>query len=383
MATSKGERMRTDLHGSAVQQSGRVLIVDDEPYIREILSRWLVDEGYDCGQADNADIALAELTRGNYGLMISDIRMPGRSGLELLDQARRTFPDLAVIMLTAVDDRQTAIRTLEAGAYGYVIKPFDRNELLISVVNALERRRLTQLSIGYQRRLEAQVRERASELRRREEEIALRLVSATEHRDAETGAHIRRIGLYSEIIAAERGWGADAAEEIRLAAPMHDVGKIGIPDHILRKPGSLTRQEFVVIESHTTMGAAILAGSSIPLLRLACEIALTHHERWDGSGYPEGLAGDRIPEAGRIVAVADVYDALVHTRIYRPALPEDQALGIMHRARRRHFDPDVFDAFLRVLPQLRKVRRGLEHEEAAESGFTELVGQPWMAVVPE
>ncbi len=220
-------------------------------------------------------------------------------------------------------------------------------------------------------------------MRRREEEIALRLVSATEHRDAETGAHIRRIGLYSEIIAAERGWGADAAEEIRLAAPMHDVGKIGIPDHILRKPGSLTRQEFVVIESHTTMGAAILAGSSIPLLRLACEIALTHHERWDGSGYPEGLAGDRIPEAGRIVAVADVYDALVHTRIYRPALPEDQALGIMHRARRRHFDPDVFDAFLRVLPQLRKVRRGLEHEEAAESGFTELVGQPWMAVVPE
>jgi len=162
MATSKGERMRTDLHGSAVQQSGRLLIVDDEPYIREILSRWLVDEGYDCGQADNADIALAELTRGNYELMISDIRMPGRSGLELLDQARRTFPDLAVIMLTAVDDRQTAIRTLEAGAYGYVIKPFDRNELLISVVNAVERRRLTQLSIGYQRRLEAQVRERTS-----------------------------------------------------------------------------------------------------------------------------------------------------------------------------------------------------------------------------
>ena len=127
---------------------------------------------------------------------------------------------------------------------------------------------------------------------------------------------------------------------------MHDVGKIGIPDQILRKLGLLTRQEFGVIETHTTMGAVILAGSRIPLLRLACEIALTHHEHWDGSGYPEGLAGDQIPAAGRIVAVADVYDALVHDRIYRPALPEDHALGIMQRARGHHFDPDIFDTFL-------------------------------------
>ena len=373
--------MRTDLHRPVVQQSGRILIVDDEPYIREILSRWLVDEGYACGQAHNVDVALSELDGGNYELMISDIRMPGRSGIELLDQARHTFPDLAVIMLTAVDDRQTAIHTLKAGAYGYVIKPFDCNQLLISVVNALERRRLTLLSMDNQRQLEAQVRERTSELRRREEEIALRLVTATEHRDAETGAHIRRIGLYSEIIAEELGWGADAAEEIRLAAPMHDVGKIGIPDHILLKPGSLTQQEFSVIESHTTMGAAILAGSPIPLLRLACEIALTHHERWDGSGYPEGLVGDQIPEAGRIVAIADVYDALVHTRIYRPALPEDHALVIMEGARGHHFDPEVFDTFLAVLPELREVRQEHGHEEAAGNGFKGVVGEPRSALV--
>ena len=357
--------MSTLPQGAALEDTGRILIVDDEPYIREILSRWLVGEGYRCEQAENATTALQALAASEFELMISDIRMPGRSGLELLDEARSLYPNLAVIMLTAVDDRATAIHTLEAGAYGYVIKPFDRNELLINVVNSIERRRLMLISMDYQHELEAQVLERTEQLRRREEEIALRLVSAAEHRDAETGAHVRRIGLYAEIIARARGWSAGAAEEIRLAAPMHDVGKIGIPDHILLKPGSLTPQEFRVIERHTTMGAAILAGSHVPLLRLACEIALTHHERWDGSGYPKGLTRGQIPEAGRIVAVADVYDALVHTRIYRPAMTERQALEIMSRARGHHFDPEVFDTFLTVLPEVRRIRGGLEHEESA------------------
>lgn len=344
----------------------RVLIVDDEPYIREILSRWLLAEGYACQQAADTQSALRALVAGTVELMISDIRMPGRSGLELLAEARVRFPDLAVIMLTAVDDRETAIRTLEAGAFGYVIKPFDRNELLISVVNAIERRRLTMLAVDYQHQLEEQVRLRTEQLRQREEEIALRLVTAAEHRDAETGAHIRRIGLYSEIIARARGWDAEHAEELRMAAPMHDVGKIGIPDHILLKPGSLTSQEFRVIERHTTMGAAILSGSHVPLLRLACEIALTHHERWDGAGYPRGLVNDDIPEAGRIVAVADVYDALVHTRVYRPALSEEQALQIMRRARGRQFDPDIFDTFLQVLPDLRQIRECLHRDEGGD-----------------
>lgn len=352
--------------------AGRILIVDDEPYIREILSRWLVDEGYDCEQAADTDAALDALSRSDLQLMISDIRMPGRSGLELLDETRKRFPDLAVIMLTAVDDRGTAIRTLEAGAYGYVIKPFDRNELLISVVNAMERRRLALLSNHYQQRLEHDVRERTAQLRLREEEVALRLITAAEHRDAETGAHIRRIGLYAEIIARARGWSDDDAEELRLAAPMHDVGKIGIPDHILLKPGSLTSKEFSIIERHTTMGAAILAGSHIPLLRLAREIALTHHERWDGGGYPVGLADEEIPEAGRIVAVADVYDALVHTRIYRPALPEQHALQLMRHARGRQFDPAIFDTFFDVLPDLREIRSRLEFAEGPGPALRQL-----------
>ena len=367
--------MPIDPHGALTEGVGRILIVDDEPYIREILSRWLIDEGYECEQAADAAEALETLSRADFALMISDIRMPGRSGLELLDEATASYSDLAIIMLTAVDDRDTAIRTLEVGAYGYVIKPFDRNELLINVVNALERRRLSLISMNYQARLEAEVEERTRELRSREEEVALRLVSAAEHRDADTGAHIRRIGLYSEILARARGWDAAATEEIRLAAPMHDVGKIGIPDHILLKPGTLTRREFRVIERHTTIGAEILAGSRLPLLQLAHEIALTHHERWDGTGYPAGLAGHEIPEAGRIVAVADVYDALVHSRIYRPALPEPQALDIMRRARGEQFDADVFDTFETVLPQLRAVRQQLSQEEEAKPIAT-VVGLP-------
>lgn len=361
--------MPPDPHIEVLGGAGRILIVDDEPYICEILSRWLVDEGYVCDQAEDAQGALCTLAAGDFELMISDIRMPGRSGLELLDETRREHPELAVIMLTAVDDRQTAIRTLEAGAYGYVIKPFDRNELVISVVNALERRRLTILSADHQHQLEEEVRQRTEQLRLREEEIALRLVSAAEHRDAETGAHIRRIGQYSEILAAARGWSPRDAEDMRLAAPMHDVGKIGIPDHILLKPGPLTSEEFSVIESHTTMGGAILNDSHVPLLQLACEIALTHHERWDGAGYPRGLASHQIPEAGRIVAVADVYDALVHSRIYRPALPEEQALHLMSGARGRHFDPDVFDTFLGVLPEFRQVRRHLDNEPVTKEGL--------------
>jgi putative two-component system response regulator len=340
-------------------RTGRILIVDDEPCIREILCRWLFAEGYECRQAEDAGEALRRLEGGRFDLMISDIRMPGRSGLELLDLARGLYPDLAVIMLTAVDDRDTAIHTLEAGAFGYVIKPFDRNELLINVVNSLERRRLSMLGRDYQHRLEAEVCERTAQLRRREEEVALRLVSAAEHRDAETGAHIRRIGRYAEVIAEARGWEPQAAEELRMAAPMHDVGKIGIPDQILLKPGALTSHEFSIIERHTTMGAEILAGSRIPMLRLACEIALTHHERWDGGGYPRGLSREQIPEAGRIVAVADVYDALVHQRVYRPAMSESQALDIMQKARGRQFDPDIFDTFISVLPQLRAIRQGL------------------------
>lgn len=345
------------------QQRARILVVDDEPVIGELLSRWLAGEGYGCAVAQNGETAIKFLERDHFDLVVSDIMMPGMSGMDLLTIIKTLFPNVAVIMVTAVDDRKTAITALELGAYGYVIKPFDRNEILINVANALERSRLTLLRRQYEQELEAMVKQRTKEVREREEEIVLRLISAAGYRDHETGGHIRRIGLYAAVMASDLGLDARSVDLIRLAAPMHDVGKIGIADSILLKPDRLTREEFDIMKTHTTIGAKILGGSDVPLLQMAKEIALSHHERWDGSGYPQGLVTDSIPQSARIVSVADVYDALVNDRVYRPAFPEEEALTIMDEQRGRYFDPRVFDSFKHMLPELRGIRDEVKEEE--------------------
>ncbi|NDY41809.1 response regulator [Dissulfurirhabdus thermomarina] len=354
------ERARTDT---------TVLVVDDEPFVCDSLSRLLRTEGFTCLTAGGADEALDRLREHpEIAVVLSDIMMPGRSGIELLSDIRSRHPDVAVIMATAVDDRETAVRALSLGAYGYMIKPFDRHEVAINILNALERRRLIQESRDYEERLEAKVEQRTRDIKRREEEIALRLVSALEYRNRETGAHVQRIGRFAAAVAGALGWPAAAVEDIRLAAPMHDVGKIGIPDAILLKPGPLTPEEFAVMERHADIGARVLGGSDIPLLQMAAEIALRHHEKWDGSGYPDGLSGGDIPESARITAVCDVYDSLVHDRVYRPALTERQALDILREGRGTHFDPRVLDCFLDLLPELRRIREDLRDDAGAAIG---------------
>jgi putative two-component system response regulator len=340
----------------------RILLVDDEPHVSELLSRWLTLDGYSCNTASSGEDALKLLHDQPYHLLVSDIMMPGISGIELLKIVRTSFPDLAVIMVTAVADRKTAVVTLELGAYGYVIKPFDRNEISISVANALERRRVTLLMREYEHGLERKVLERTAQVREREEQIIFRLVSASEHRDSETGAHIRRIGLYSSVIAEELAWEPQAVSDIRLAAPMHDIGKIGIPDRILLKPGELTPEEFEIIKQHTEIGGHILDHPDIPLLRMAKEIALSHHERWDGSGYPYGLAGEAIPPSGRIVAIVDVYDALSQDRVYKAALPEEDVVSMMIAEEGKHFDPEILEVFLRLLPEMKRIRDEVKEE---------------------
>ncbi|MCF6209857.1 MAG: HD domain-containing protein [Gammaproteobacteria bacterium] len=196
--------------------------------------------------------------------------------------------------------------------------------------------------------LEEQVHLRTADIRAREEEIALRLVWAAESRDdGETGAHIRRIGLYSEVLASTIGWDRPSVDDIRIAATMHDIGKIGIPDVVLRKPGPLTAEEFTIMKTHPVIGGRILAGSKSPMLQMAKDIALSHHEKWDGSGYPYGLKGEAIPMASRIVALADVFDALVHERVYKAGMSADTAVEIMAMNRGKQFDPNLFDEFLR------------------------------------
>lgn len=334
----------------------KILAVDDEILIAELLSKWFSQEGYSCAAACGGLEALELMSREEFDLLVSDITMPGMSGIELLERVRQQYPDVAVLMATAISNRETAVRALQMGAYGYAIKPFDRNELLIDAANALERRRVTLRMKEYERDLEQKVRERTAQVRQREEQIVVRLLSASEFRDDETGTHIRRIGLYAAVVAQELGWQPQKVDDIRLAAPMHDVGKIGIPDSILLKPGPLTLAECAVMKTHTEIGARILDDPDVPLLRMAKEIALTHHEKWDGSGYPRGLAGESIPEAGRITAVVDVYGALVYDRVYRPAVHEEEALSILRAGRSAHFDPHILDCFLSLLPTIRSIR---------------------------
>ncbi|MCX8043380.1 MAG: response regulator [Desulfobacterota bacterium] len=341
----------------------KILIIDDDPFVRDIILKCLQAEGYVCTTAPSAEAALELLSQEDFSLIISDIMMPGKSGIELLSIVRERYPDTAVIMVTAVDDRATAVKALHLGAYGYVIKPFDLNEIVISVVNALERRRLSLTSKEYEVRLEHEVKERTEAIRHREEEICLRLTAACEYRDIETGTHNRRIGLYAFMIADHLGWGSQIMDEIRIAACMHDIGKIGVPDNILLKTSSLTDEEFEIIKTHTTIGAKILSGSEISLLQMAHDIALSHHEKWDGTGYPEGRAGEAIPPPARIVSILDVYDALVHKRVYRPAIPEDIALKMMEKDKGTHFDPHIFDAFIAVLPKIRQIRIQFRDEE--------------------
>lgn len=333
----------------------RVLAVDDEPDLCRMIAIWLNRERITCDTAHNVRQAVELLGQNHYDLVITDIMMPGESGIDLLDIVRERFSATAIIMATGVGSRETAVTTLEKGAFGYIIKPFDRNELVINVINALERRRIILEHADYEEHLEQEVRDRTADIRNREEQIALHLISASGYRDEETGEHIRRIGLFSAVLAEQLGWEQEHIDNIRIAGPMHDVGKIGIPDHILRKPGRLTVEEYAIIKKHPLIGAQILGDRAIPLLAMAHDIALYHHEKWDGSGYPHGLSGDAIPLAAQIVAVADVYDALSNDRIYRNALPEKEVLAIMEAGCGTHFNPLIYECFHRMRAAFRKI----------------------------
>ena len=335
---------------------GKVLVVDDEEPIRSLVCRWLEDEGYECYAAGDAAEALAALDESEYETLLLDIKLPQVSGVELLARAKERFPDAAVIMMTGSADEDAGRRSMELGAHGLLVKPLTRVAVTVNTAGAFASRRKTLRSRGHREELEAEVRRRTEETRAREEEIALRLVAAAEYRDEEPHGHLRRIGMYSEVLARALGVSHHDAEDIRIAAPMHDIGKIGIPDGILLKAGELSHQEFEVVKLHTKIGYEMLSGTEVPLLQTASLIALHHHEKWDGSGYPEGMEGSAIPLVARIVAVADVYDSLTRTRPYRPAFDRQRAVEMMHEGRGTHLDPEVFDTFLDALPVLQPIR---------------------------
>jgi len=340
----------------------RAIIVDGDPVVRDELARWMSQDGFDCIEADDAAVASRLLDQQTVDLLITDLHLPG-GGLELLRRIKVAHPDIAVVILAGVEEARSAIEAFTQGASDYLVKPVEKDELMLQLYRALESRDQAIQRRDYLSQLESQVREQTRGLRIAHEETIHRLVTASRFRDNETGDHIKRTGMYSELIAQKLGWTHEMSERIRFAAPMHDVGKLGIPDIILQKPGPLTKDEFEVMKTHTLIGSVILAGSQSPMLQMAQEIALSHHERWDGRGYPHGKQGTDIPESARIVAVADVFDAVSHDRVYRPALTHVQVLEIMQEGNGAHFDASVMEAFFSCLPQLCEI--AAEHPDAS------------------
>ena len=357
------------------EQVANILIVEDEDATRRLLGRLLEGYGYTCTLAGDAQEARRRLGERAFDLILCDVNMPGESGLDLVRQILKEHPQTAAVMVTGLDDPQLANVALESGAYGYILKPFETNEILINIANALRRRRLEIENRAHREHLEQMVRERTAELqqavvrlegaeqslRLSQEETVQRLAIAAEFRDNATAQHIRRMSHYSALLARRYGLGEERAELIRIASPMHDIGKIGTPDHILLKPGIFTPEEFEAITRHSEMGYRILEGSDSALLRLAATIALTHHEKFDGSGYPKGLVGEAIPLEGRIVAIADAFDALTTKRVYKPAFPPEQATDIMRQQRGTHFDAALLDTFLDSMDEVLLIKS--QHED--------------------
>jgi putative two-component system response regulator len=340
-----------------------ILCVDDDAQIRGLISRVLVASGHDCVTVDSAEEARRILDEQSFAVVLCDIGLPGRSGLELVGELRDTHPEVATVMVTGRDDPAVAEAAMKLGASGYLTKPFEVNQLLIDVTNALRRRKLEAAQRSYETSLEETVAERTAqlevavsrledserELRRAYGETVSRLSRAIESHDGETGAHVERVGSYAREIALALDVVPARADLLRLVSPLHDIGKIAVSEMVLRKTGQLDALERVEMQRHTDVGHELLAGSGNELLDVASVIAWTHHERWDGSGYPRGLSGEEIPPEGRIVAVADVFDALTSDRPYRPALPAAEARAYVEAGSGTAFDRQVVDAFLVVV----------------------------------
>ena len=346
------------------QASGpAVLLVDSDESVRQGLGRLLEGAGYVVSAAGAAGEAREALRRRAFHLVLADVDTPGPAGFDFAREIRDGYPETAFVVVTGSDDADVARAALEIGAFGYVVKPFAPNAILVEVSNALRRRSLEIENRSHRGHVEQARPEAvgdleavAKELRLAQEDMVERLSIAAEFRDDETARHVQRMSRYSALLVERAGESAERAELVRIASVMHDVGKIGIPDSILLKPGKLTPEERRIMEQHSEIGYRILSGSRSEVLTLAAQIAWTHHERIDGTGYPRRIAADDIPLEGRIAAIADVFDALTSNKVYKKAFPLDEAVGIMKEGRGTHFDAALLDLFLDAIDDVVRIK---------------------------
>lgn len=363
----------------------RILFVDDEPQVLDGLQRMLhaQQDRWEMSFVDGADAALDRMSATDFDAVVSDVSMPGRDGFALLTEIRadERTRNVPVIILTGRNDTGIKRQALDRGATDLLNKPVEPQDLVARIRSALRLKHYQDELRAQNAVLELKVEQRTAELAESRLDIIWRLGNVAEYRDEDTGNHVVRVGCYCRTVAETLGADREFVDMLFLTSPLHDIGKIGIPDAVLLKRGPLSQTEWEVMKRHCAIGARMLredpkamgmflASSDVrgfgrsayvrnPVLKMASSIALTHHEWWDGSGYPAGLAGEEIPLESRIVALSDTYDALCSERPYKPALPEDEALTVIQNEAGRHFDPAVYAAFVESLPKLRAIRTEL------------------------
>ena len=344
-------------------KNASILIVDDQPANVTLIEKMLDIDGYTnvISTTDPTQVETLYLEQ-NSDLVLLDLNMPVMDGYQVLERIREIDPDYPpIIVLTAQSDRESRIKALDLGARDFLAKPFDRVELMTRIRNMLEVRIMTMAIKNQNTILDGMVKERTQELNQTRLEVIRRLGRAAEYRDDMTGFHIIRMSRYAQALGLAAGMSEKEADMLLNASPMHDIGKIGIPDSILMKPGKLEADEWATMQTHVDIGVEILSGSNFDLMDMAVEVAQNHHEKWDGSGYPRGLSGEDIPLVGRVVALADVFDALTTERPYKKAWSIEDTMAFIREQSGKHFDPRLVELFEEILPEILKIR-----EEYAE-----------------
>ncbi len=344
--------------------NARILMVDDQPYNIALLRMILKEAGYTNLESTTDSREALPLYQAHVpDIVLLDLQMPHLDGFGVMAQLREIEGDIIpVLVLTAETDPEVRYRALKSGARDFLNKPFDKIETLSRIRNLIEVNLQHKRILAHNEELEQKVMDRTLELRNTQLEIIHRLGHAAEYKDNETGYHIIRMSLYCGLMGQAMGLSAEEVETLRRASPMHDVGKIGIPDRVLLKPGKLDADEWSIMKTHAAIGADLLSGSNSPLIQVASIIALTHHEKWDGSGYPRGLKGGEIPLTGRICAVCDVFDALTSERPYKKAWTVEDTMTELRAGSGRHFDPELVAVFETILPQVLSIRQQYQED---------------------